>query len=218
MESGGPDHLQEMQPTRALCSRVCCHHQPTGLTGQGTQGGGHEFNVPYLPNVHVNNISSYFVVGKVFETPVSFLVDAAARVSLLREDIWDRVVPESNRMDREVTYRLVGVDGIPIKVRGTVTVEVSLEGLVFNQKFVIADGITAEAILGMDFLEENRCVLDLGRRELVAKDKGMIPLKPHLSSKFSYLKVTLVETTAIPAALEMEVRPRWVLQVMNTPG
>ena len=121
-------------------------------------------------------------------------------------------------MDREVTYRLVGVDGIPIKVRGTVTVEVSLEGLLFNQKFVITDGITAEAILGMDFLEENRCVLDLGRRELVAKDKGMIPLKSHLSSKSSCLKVSLVETIAIPAALEMEVRPRWMLEVMNTPG
>ena len=28
----------------------------------------------------------------------------------------------------------------------------------FNQKFVIADGITAQAILGMDFLEANKCV------------------------------------------------------------
>ena len=50
------------------------------------------------------------------ETPVSFLVDMGAGVSLLRGDIWDRVVPENNGMDREVTYRLVGVDGIPIKV------------------------------------------------------------------------------------------------------
>ena len=85
--------------------------------------------------------------------------------------------------------------------------ESSLEGLVFNQKFVIADGITAEAILGMDFLEANRCtcVLDLCRGELVAKDVGMIPLQPHSSSKSSYLKVTLVETMTIPAASEMEV-------------
>ena len=139
---------------------------------------------------------------------MSFLIDMGAGVSLLRGDIWDRVVPENNGMDREVTYRLVGVDRIPIKVRGTVTVEVSLEGLVFNQKFVIADGITAEAILGMDFLEENRCVLDLGRRELVAKDEGMIPLKPHSSSKSSCLKVTLVEITVVPVASEMEVKAK----------
>ena len=41
--------------------------------------------------------------------------------------------------------------------------KIFLEGLVFNQKFVIADEITAEAILAMDFLEANRCVLDLCR-------------------------------------------------------
>ena len=149
--------------------------------------------------VHVNNISSYFVVGKVLETPVSFLVDTGAGVSLLRGDIWDRAMPG---MDKEAAYRLVGVDG------GTVSVKVSLEGLVFNQKFVIADGITAEAILGMDFLEANRCVLDLCRGELVTKDIGMIPLQPHSSSKSSCVKVTLVETMAIPSASEMEVKAR----------
>ena len=55
-------------------------------------------------------------------------------------------------MDREVAHWLVGVDGILIKVRGSISVKISLEGLVISQKFVIVDGITAEAILGMDFL------------------------------------------------------------------
>ena len=77
------------------------------------------------------------------------------------------------------------MDGILIKVQETVSVKIFLEGLVFNQKFVIAVEITAEAIVGMDFLEANRCVLDLCRGELVAKHVGMIPLWPHSSSKQS---------------------------------
>ena len=90
-----------------------------GLRGQGTQGSwhqGNELNVPNMLNVHVNNISSYFVVGKMLETPVSFLVDMGVGVSLPRGDIWDRVMPENNGMGKEAAYRLVGVDGIPIKV------------------------------------------------------------------------------------------------------
>ena len=184
---------------------------PPGPRGQDTQGSwnqGTELNVPNVPNVHINNVSGCFVVGRVLEALVSFLVDTGAGVSLLRGDVWDRAMPENNEMRKEVTDRLVGVDGIPIKVRGTVSTKVYLEGLVFNQKFVIADGITVEAILGMDFLEANKCVLDLCRGELVAKDVGMIPLQPQSSSKSSCLKVTLVETNAIPAASEVEVKAR----------
>ena len=69
-----------------------------------------------MPHVNINNVSSYFVVGKVFETPVSFLVDTGAGVSLLRGDVWDRAVPGNTKMELKGTYRLVGIHGIPINV------------------------------------------------------------------------------------------------------
>ena len=49
------------------------------------------------------------------------------------------------------------------------------------------------------------CLIYVCKGELVAKDKGMIPLQPHSSSERSCHKVNLVETTVIPAASEMEV-------------
>ena len=70
-----------------------------------------------MPHVNINNdVSSYVVVGKVFETPVSFLVDTGAGISLLRGYVWDRAVPENTKMELKQTYRLVDVDGIPINV------------------------------------------------------------------------------------------------------
>ena len=55
----------------------------------------------------------------------------------------------------------------PIKVQDTVSVQVSLDGLVFNQKFVIANGITAKAILGMEFLEQERAGSKRQRNDLI---------------------------------------------------
>ena len=80
-----------------------------------------------MPQVNINNVSSYFVVGKLFETPESFLVNTGAGISLLRGDVWDRAMPENIKMELKGTDRLVGVDGIPNNVRGTVSVKVSLE-------------------------------------------------------------------------------------------
>ena len=35
----------------------------------------------------------------------------------------------------------------------------------FQQKFVIADGITIEGILGIDFMEVNKCMVDIAGNE-----------------------------------------------------
>ena len=124
--------------------------------GLGNWNQSSKLNVSNVPNVNINNVSSYFVVGKVFKTPVSFLVDTSVRVSLFRGNVWDRTVPGNTKIELKGTYRLVGVDRILINVRGTVSAKVSLETFTFKQQFVIADEITAEALLGMDFLEANK--------------------------------------------------------------
>ena len=89
--------------------------------GLGNRNQSSELNVPNVPHVNINNVSSYFVVGKVLEAPVSFLVDIGTGVSLLRGDVWDRAVPGNTKMELKGTYGLVGADGIPIDVQGTVS-------------------------------------------------------------------------------------------------
>ena len=53
--------------------------------GNGTYGGPN--NIPDMQDVNINNIASYFVLGFVYECPLSFLVDTGAGVSLLRGDV-----------------------------------------------------------------------------------------------------------------------------------
>ena len=104
-----------------------------------------------MQDVNINNISSYFVLGCVYKCPVSFLVDTGAGVSLLRGDIWEKALPHSSACDLQGACRLIGVDGIPIKVCGASLVNVIIEGHTLSHQFIVADHITAEAILGMDF-------------------------------------------------------------------
>ena len=159
-----------------------------------------------MQGVNVNNVSSYFVLGKVFSSPVSFLVDTGAGVSLLRGDVWDKVAPSNCKKKLQTANSLVGVDGIPLQLRGTASVKISVGNLTICHNFVIADKITAEAILGMDFLEENKCVLDLFKGKLSLKDQTKIQLQPHsVSQLLGCAKVSIVETCDIPATSEVEV-------------
>ena len=73
-------------------------------------------------------------------------------MSLFRGNVWDGTVLENTRLESNRAYRLVGVNGIPIKVQETVLVKVSIKSLTFNQKFLILEGITAEYIIGYGLL------------------------------------------------------------------
>ena len=43
------------------------------------------------------------------------------------------------------------MDGVPIKVKETVSVPITISGVTFQHTFIVAEQITAEAILGLDF-------------------------------------------------------------------
>ena len=70
---------------------------------------------------------------------VSFLIDTAAGVCLIKTDVWERVKSEADTLEPVTSSRLVRVDGIAIKVQGFTIVQSTIMGAKFQHKFIIAD-------------------------------------------------------------------------------
>ena len=66
---------------------------------------------------------------------------------------------------------------VSIKVEGIVPAPMTIGEVTLQQYFTVAEQITAEAILGVDILEANKCILDLagGKKQITNKIVSLIP-------------------------------------------
>ena len=133
-----------------------------------------------------------------------FLVDTGAGVSLLSGHVWDKV-GLSTKLSATALDNLVGVGRHPIQIRGSVTVPVMIAEATFTQEFRIADNITAEGILGMDFLEKYQCVVNIAKREIVLEHSNSLPLVTSATTSSHSINVTICNTVIIPPNSEMEI-------------
>jgi len=99
------------------------------------------------------------------------------------------------------------MDGHPIKVRGSARLTVSFAEVEFQQVFIIVDGITAECILGIDFMGENKCVVNIADKQFFFKGGKSFSLAPSVSTlnDNNVHHVTLSMSFTVPAACEFEV-------------
>ena len=89
---------------------------------------------------------------------------------------------------------------VPISVWGSALIQFSVSGMAFHHEFIIVDNITAEAILGLDFLEVSKCVLDLSKEQLSVRN-NMVSLQPSPAN----VAVNCKDTISVLASSEMEI-------------
>lgn len=160
-----------------------------------------------VSTITVNSVSNYSISANVGGVWVSFLVDTGAAVSLIDGNVWDNIKSLQDTVTlNPVATRLVGVDGVPLQVRGSAVLDLSLKGLRVEQNLIVADSLTSQGILGMDFLESHHCILDLANGKLSTGGKTM-SLDPSQSSTLASIQmgVTVEENFTIAAESEMEI-------------
>ena len=155
---------------------------------------------------------SYRICASICSTPVECLIDTGAAVSLLSVNVWQRVAGYGRVLppiEKWTGQTLVGVNGSALSVKGVAGLPLSLEGNIFNVPFVVTDDILVEAILGLDFVESNHCVIDCGHRNLTFPSRRLsLKLLPQGSSKTEKniaVGLILTQKVTIPPASEIEV-------------
>ena len=101
----------------------------------------------------------------------------------------------------------MGVEGSPIPVIEVADVEVSFSGVNVRAEFIVAKTLSADAILGLDFLEQNQCVINAEQRVLHIKGRALALSNTNGASKTTSVeaKAVLYESLCLPPLSEVEI-------------
>ena len=160
-------NLSSLWKGRALCQGMCL----TSTTETGKLEPFHAFGQAWKGNCNmaidntdlfaVNPHAAFYINGTINSYPVQFMIDTGAAVSLIDSNTWNRIKGQS-MVKSWVDPGLVGVNGSPLKVKGTGTTLLKIHDYQYPIEVIIA-ALRTEAILGIDFLEANRCTIDVSQ-------------------------------------------------------
>ena len=104
-------------------------------------------------------------------------------------------------------------------VLGSTNLPLQLGTSVFSTAIVIADDLTTEGILGLDFLESHGCTIDVSRRVLQCGDTNLtVPLcSPTKSPISAQCAVILSEGVRVHPSCELEVMAQSVVSTEGQP-
>ena len=110
--------------------------------------------------------ANYFnhVNGFVNSQEVRMLVDTGASISLISTKFHEKL--HSPLIPLEIPVPTITATQEPILIKGYAKLQVSINGFVAQHKFLIAEKIGEDLILGMDFLQQNACVIDMANQHL----------------------------------------------------
>ena len=117
---------------------------------------------PIIANINLDVI--LFTEGLINESPVRFLLDSGAAVSVIKKDS----LPKQSHSDITETKTLaVTANGTPLNVVGQITLTVTMEQFSCNHTFVVINNLTGNCLLGADFLRKYEAILDCQNGTLV---------------------------------------------------
>ena len=153
----------------------------------------------------VNPTTALHVEAKLENYSCSFLIDTGAAVTLVSRRVWDHCqVSSQYSLQPWTKQQLLGIDGSPLTVLGTTRVPLKFHIHFFQVDIVVVDGISEDAVLGMDFLQHNDCHIDIGRKLMYVNSRNF-SISLDSGKPITIVNAVLKGTTVVPPYSECEV-------------
>ena len=159
-----------------------------------------------------NSRCCWHLSAELHSVPLDMLVDTGATVSLV-DKIFDQVKKKWSL--KKIKRRLIAANGEPLQVYGEACLKFMLQGHLVKHDVIVCDLPGAEAIMGIDLIEDLGGVLDVSNGTLHAKSLGAT-LKLHRSGVSKCSRVALVDTMIVPPRSEVMLAGRKVGDRWNT--
>ena len=171
---------------------------------QGRSG----LKTPSSTNPTLNTVSQSATIkvqGLFSNTPVRMLVDMGSAVTIVGESVWKRTNMRPN-VEEAPPSPIVTANGNPLSLvlLGKSEAMLTLGDVVTHYQVLIAKDLTQECIIGVDFLECFKCIVDISTETLTVSGRSL-PLEITRTSSPSSCHVSCAETTTIPGRHQMEI-------------
>ena len=112
----------------------------------------------------VNGRGGLVAIGQINGHPLKFLIDTGAAVTLVSKEIFHKFQMKSELQPSNLV--ICGADGKNLDVSGEGTMEITLGPLKVTHEVIVA-ALQPDAILGMDFLSQHECKVDIPAQRLI---------------------------------------------------
>ena len=151
--------------------------------------------------------------GVIAGEAVQLLVDTGACLSVIDEQFLQKIYgPFSPKMTDGFLPSIQTVNGERVPVLGKITVPIELNGREFVCDFHVVQNLAYDAILGRDFLQQNRALIDLDNNNLTFKRSRADKKTRKRTSSLPVLGTFFSPTTSVgrqtSTKVDLEPRPK----------
>ena len=143
---------------------------------------------------------SLYVQISILNKQVEAVCDSEASVSCLSEKLFKQINENHQVESQPSTTRLSSANQIPIQIKGTVSVPIKIGPKTYEHTFYVLIEAASDCLLGLDFLETNKCDALFSEGKLKI-DRNI--LDPLYRKQFSFdenqvYRVVALEKVSIP--------------------